>query len=387
MEQPSDLLTAARDATGLDDFGEDTFLEGLECLLRSLRTEARLNASGEYTLRELIIRLLSNRLSIEDWYRRHPEIADEPVERPLITIGLPRTGSSALSSLLAQDPQTRYLRLWEASEPCPPPSTVAGPDPRIARAEERLRIQDQRAPKKAAMLPPATASGPVECQDLMGLDFKSQYFQAFADVPSYSAWLVDADLTPTYSYQRRTMKLLQWGSPTRPWRLKCPTHLLFLHHLDQAFPDARFVMTHRDPTEVVLSVASLYAEIRPMLSDHVDLASLGPLNVGQWSLGMRRALEFRAGGQDHRFFDMDFAAVQRAPLDEVHRLYRWLGEPVSPEFDAGMRRWWHENAESRERLDRPDPATYGLNLEQVRPLFADYVAQAAKWTAPRRAAD
>jgi hypothetical protein len=87
-------------------------------------------------------------------------------------------------------------------------------------------------------LVPTSANSPYECQDLMALDFKSHLFQAFAYVPSYSAWLLDADLTSTYRYERRTLKLLQWGAPARPWRLKCPTHLLFLEHLDIAFPDA-----------------------------------------------------------------------------------------------------------------------------------------------------
>ncbi len=380
MENVNGLLMAARTATGLEDFGEDTFREGLDVLVRALRTEARLNTAGEHTLRELIIGLLSHRLQVEDWYRRHPETSEVPIERPLITLGLPRTGSSALSFLLAEDPDTRYLRMWEAGDPCPPPSTVTGRDPRLERMEARLRVQQELAPRMAALLPSA-ADGPEECQDLMGLDFKSQYFQAFAHIPSYSAWLVDADLTPTYAYERRVLKLLQWGDPPRPWRLKCPTHLLFLDHLDRAFPDARYVMTHRDPTEVMASVASLYAEMRQMFTDEVDLASLGPLNVGQWSLGMRRAMAFREAGHDDRFFDMDFRTVQRAPLEEVRRLYDWLGEPVSPQFEAGMSRWWHENAEGREQNALPDPVAYGIDVDKVRPLFAGYVARAAEWTA------
>ena len=116
-------------------------------------------------------------------------------------------------------------------------------------------------------LVPGSPTGPEECQDLMALDFKAHYFQAFAYVPSYSEWLLDADLTSTYRYERRALKLLQWGAPTRPWRLKCPSHLLWLDHLDEVFPDARFVMTHRDPTEVMVSVADVYAEVGRQFSD------------------------------------------------------------------------------------------------------------------------
>ncbi len=98
-----------------------------------------------------------------------------------------------------------------------------------------------------------------------------------------------ADFTSTYAYQRRVMKLLSWGEPTRPWRLKSPSHVLWLDALNDVFPDARFVMTHRDPTDVILSVADLYADIVGGFTDHLDRKYLGQLNVEHWSLGMRRA--------------------------------------------------------------------------------------------------
>jgi hypothetical protein len=254
-----EVLGMARARTGLDDFGDDSFRDGLERFVRALQDEARLNAVGQVAIREQIVGLLSQRLQIEDWYRRHPEIDEEAIDAPLIGLGLPRTGSTALSFLLAEDPNARSLRTWEASEPCPPPSTVHGADPRIERAQMQAAQHERESPRLSALVP-SSATGPQECQLMMGLDFKSQMFQASAYIPSYSGWLLhDADLTSTYQYERRALKLLQWGTPVRPWRLKSPTHLLFLDYLDRAFPDARFVMTHRDPAEAIVSVADLYA--------------------------------------------------------------------------------------------------------------------------------
>ena len=195
----------------------------------------------------------------------------------------------------------------------------------------------------------------MECQDLMALDFKSQIFQAFAQIPTYSSWLLNADLTSTYLYERRVLKLLQWGFPAKPWRLKCPTHLLFLDQLDVAFPEARFVMTHRDPTDVMASVSAVYADIVASFTDDVDFCYLGRLNVEHWSTGMQRALRFRDAGADHRFFDIGFREMQAAPVAEVTALYAWLGEPVTDEFADGMQRWWSKNAEQREAGERPDP--------------------------------
>ena len=380
MDAVENLLRAARAETGLNEFGDDSFLEGLERLVRSLQNEADLDDVGTYALTEMLRGLLKSRLQIEDWYRRHPEIDDEVIEQPLIGLGLPRTGSTALSFLLAADPNARSLLLWMAQEPAPPPSTVNGPDPRIERAEAGVEMQKQMAPRMSALVP-AAANGPMECQPLMGLDFKSQYFQAFAYMPSYSDWLFDADLTSTYLYERRVLKLLQWGAPAEPWRLKCPSHLLYLHYLDVAFPDARFVMTHRDPTEVMVSVADVYAEVAGLIGNEIDPHYLGELNVRQWSIGMQRAMSFRDKGNDHRFYDMDFRAVQADPIGEVRRLYDWLGEPVTPEFEAGMTQWWRDNAEARDQNVHPDPAEFGIDLDAVRPLFADYMARVSEWTA------
>ena len=293
MAEHDDLIDVARDQTGLDDFGDDSFREGLEVLVRSLQHEAKLSAVGQEVMRGRIVGLLAQRLEIEDWFRRCPDMGHEPIEAPLIGLGLPRTGSTALSFLLAEDPATRSLRLWESAAPAPPPSTVEGPDPRIEMAELAVAQQQQFAPRSAALVP-ATATGPMECQELMALDFKSQMFLAYAYLPSYSKWfLYDADLTPTYQFERRALQLLQWGTPAVPWRLKCPTHLLFLDQLDRSFPDARFVMTHRDPADVIVSVADVYLEISTMFSEDIDLEYLGALNVEHWSVGMERALAFR----------------------------------------------------------------------------------------------
>ena len=373
MASLNDIQHAAVAQTGLDDFGTDFFREGLEVLLASLRDEARLNARGEAFIHQRIVGYLSQRLQVEDWYRRHPEIDDEAIEAPLIGLGLPRTGSTALSMLLAQDPDVRYLRRWESSQPCPPPSTVRGIDPRIP-------------PDKGEMIGtryhvPADTHGPMECHELMALSFTSHLFQSFAQVPTYSAWLIEkADLRSTLEYQRRVMKLLQWGEPTKPWRLKCPSHVLWLEQLDAVFPDANYVMTHRDPTDVILSVAELYADIIGSFTDDMDRPYIGGLNVEHWSLGMKRAVAFRSGDAESRFYDIDFRAMQVDPIGEVTGLYAWLDETVGGQFEDQMRNWWTQAAAEREPSQRADPVEFGIDIEAVRPLFADYVEHAHRWT-------
>jgi hypothetical protein len=245
---------------------------------------------------------------------------------------------------------------------------VTGPDPRIP-------MDEHNTVGSRAHVPTGTHA-PMECLELMTLDFKSHIFQAFAQIPSYSTWLVEkADLTSTYAYQRRVMKLLSWGEPPRPWRLKSPSHVLWLDALNEVFPDARFVMTHRDPTDVILSVADLYADIVGGFTDHVDRGYLGQLNVEHWSVGMQRALRFRDSQADKRFYDIDFRAMQADPIHQVRGLYAWLGEPVGDEFESRMRTWWAQAATEREPSSHADPVAFGIDLDKVRPLFAAYVAR------------
>jgi hypothetical protein len=177
------------------------------------------------------------------------------------------------------------------------------------------------------------------------------------------------------------MKLLQWGEPQRPWRLKCPSHVLWLDALDAVFPDARFVMTHRDPTDVILSVADLYADIIGSFSTEIDRPYIGRLNVEHWSLGMERALRFREDGAEDRFYDIDFRAMQADPIGEVTGLYAWLGAPVGAEFEARMQSWWTHAAAEREPSSHADPVEFGIDFDEVRPRFARYVQSARRWTA------
>jgi len=372
MVTSGELIDRATGQTGLTDFGDDSFREGLELLVASLRDEAHLNATGEAVIYPRLVRTLGQRLQVEDWYRRHPEIDDVEVRSPVFGMGLPRTGSTALSVLLAQDPNRRYLRRWESAEPCPPPSTVVGPDPRIDTAGvEKVGSKSH--------VPDDGPNGPMECLDLLGLDFKTHLYLAFGRIPTYADWLVDADLESAYRYERRVLKLLSWGMPNKPWHLKTPVHVLYLPNILATFPDARFVMTHRDPTDVMLSVCELFNDVFANFTDDIDHRYIGESNLQVWTTGMARVLEHRRTHGDDRFYDIDFRAMQADPIGEVRGLYAWLGEPVTAEFAQRMASWWEQSQANREPSPKVDPTVFGLDLDEIRPRFADYVAHAQQW--------
>jgi len=373
MDRISTLLDQARSATSLDDFGDPGFREGLEVLVASADAEARFNDLGRANFEGQVVGFLSSRLKVEHWYRLHPEIDEQEIVAPLIGLGLPRTGSTPLSCMLAQDPATRFIRNWEGTEPCPPPEVATQhTDPRIAAAEASMARRDRLFPRMRQMVP-STATAPVECQVFMGFDFKSQLFQAMARIPSYVAWLNhDADLVPTYRYVKRVLKLLQWRCPPARWRLKNPSHILFIDALNQVFPDARFWMTHRDVADVLPSVADLYLELSQPFTDQVDKAWLGKVTADFCELGMRRVIAFRDAGHDDRFFDIEFAALQRDPYPVLERLYAFLGEDFTDQTRERIASWRRDTPRDKHGGHTYDPAEFGLEPDRLRERFAFY---------------
>jgi hypothetical protein len=366
------LLERARQQTGLEEFGADDFREGLNILLASLDEEARLNAQGGMAMDTQLVDLLANRLQVEHWYRLHPEIDDQEIVAPLIGLGLPRTGSTALACLLGADPAARSIRNWESKWPCPPPDAATiDSDPRLVKAQASMERRARLFPRMTAMLP-STAVSPTECQLFMGYDFKSQIFQAFAHIPTYVEWLNHrADLVPTYTYVKRVLKLLQWHCPPTRWRLKNPSHSLFIEALDRVFPDARFVMTHRDVAGVVPSVADLYYELHKAYTDRVDLPAIGRDTRNFCALGMQRMIRFREAGNDHRFFDIHFAPFQKDPFPILEALYAFLGEKLTSEARQRMEAW-RRGTPRDAGYQRTDMAAFGLDPAGLHEEFAFY---------------
>jgi len=379
MNRVESLIERAKQAAGSDSFGADGWQEGLERLVHSAEREAHHTAMGAAVFEGMVVDLLKQRLEVEDWFARHPEIDEQDIVQPLIGLGLPRTGSTAFSCMLGEDPHVRTLRTWEPLKLCPPPEKATyDNDPRIALAEASMKVRDERFPRAKQMLP-STATSPTECQLIMGMDFKAQIFQAMHQVPSYVHWLhFEADLKPTYRWLKRVLKLLQWRCPSdlgphTHWRLKNPSHILWIDDLADVFPDVRFWMTHRDPADVIASVADLYFEYTKPFAETIDKAWLGAVNIEYCEEGMRRVIAFREAGNDDRFFDVKFAEFQSDPWPTIEALYHWLGEEFTPEARTGMARWRDETPADKHGRRAIEPGDYGLDKQSLRARFAFYL--------------
>jgi hypothetical protein len=255
------LLNEAVAETGLDDYGSGDFREGLAVLLESLGHDAQLSPATDEAVVGVLRRRLASRLRIEAWYKDHPEIGNLPVYGPVDVIGLPRTGTTAIGSMLSLDPQLRSLRMWEQREPCPPPVLESeSEDPRrLAYAQENDAL-----PAEAKVMHVYEVDASVEDSDLLGMGFHGQQYTL--PVYGYHAWWRDADSTEAFAYHRRAVKLLQSQRPPYLWLFKSPHHKFHLEALLSAYPDTRFIMTHRDPAQAVTSYASFVSHLFPSTS-------------------------------------------------------------------------------------------------------------------------
>lgn len=369
-----EIVQRAKAETGLDDAGGDSWREGLEVLVRSAETEASFNDGGERAFYASLVRPLVNRLQVEDWYARHPEIDDQGVEIELLGVGFPRTGSTALSHLLAEDTAFRNLLLWEETSPCPPPGvSPEADDARRTNAELMVSLgQDHMAERLKSMLP-RSATGPMEDHDLMAMEYTAQYFLVGAHIPTYADWFVARDMEPTYRYEKRVLKLLQWKTPQKRWRLKSPTHTLFLDAYEKVFPEARFVQTHRDVSKVLPSVSDLYYTMLQVGNPTTDPHYVGALNMEHWGLALDRSLAFREDpARDAKFFDIGFTAFQADPIAEIGRLYEWLGDELRPDAVDRMRAWRDDNPKDRFGSHTYDAADFGITDDALAARFGAY---------------
>lgn len=318
------VLAAARDATGLSDFGPDDFRERLRRLIDEWNADTRAYAIGRAMLFGYAVRYATNRLLIQDILTRHPEIHDEPIERPIIVAGLPRSGTTHLLNLLGADSRLRSTPLWETYEPLPLPGEPMAPggvDPRYARCAARWEAMQVQSPLSAAMhaMEPDHFHEDVE---LMGPDFAGYNFEWLARAPKWRDHYLSTDQTPHYEYMKTVLKILQWRDGKRKrWVTKCPQHLEQLPVLRSVFPDATIAITYRDPVEVIQSAITMIAYGERMRYPTIDTKGL----LDYWSDRVERLL--RACVRDRHIWpeaqSIDvpfetFMADEGAVLREIH---------------------------------------------------------------------
>jgi hypothetical protein len=366
---PARVLALAAERAGSDDFGVSGYEEGLERVLDAIARLPLTEAARAGAL-DRVVQDLANRARIEGWYRQHAEIESQRIEQPVFVVGLPRTGTTATVGMMALDPRFRFLRAWEGSNPVPPP--VAGEEADDPRRLAAINAGEPHSPRNMHI---SDSDGPEEDPVfLYGLDMHAYY--GFLPMPQdYTDWWISADFRSTYALHERALKLLQSAGPPRPWLLKGPVHLFHLETLAAQYPDARFVMTHRDPAKAIPSVASLQINLHAARceSGRLDKRERGRMALDFWAQGIERGLAARARIGDERFVDVFNDEVVRDPLAALGKVYDHIGMDIAPDLARGIVDYSRRNAPGAHGKHEYTLEEYGLEESAIRAAFAGYL--------------
>jgi hypothetical protein len=363
------MIGRAIAAAGASDFGAPGIGEGLERTLNGL-AQVPLTDDARVATEARIVEELSIRLRIEQWYMDHPEPARQEVEGPVLVVGMPRTGTTATVAMLAQDERFRFLRGWEGISPLPSP--VAGEeetDPRViaaraaasAYAKPELHLHDPDGPEEDMVF-------------IAGLNMRA-YHGSLPMPRDFLEWWIGDDFASTYAFHARVLRLLQSRRPPNLWLLKAPVHLFKLEAFAAQYPDARFVMTHRDPLKIIPSVASLQYRLHCERCDpdKIDKHAIGATALWFWAQGMRRGLAARAKIGEHRFIDVMNVDVVSSPIAVFERIYDHLEMELTPQISERLAHYRKENAPGAFGTHRYTLEEYGLTAEGVRAVFRGYI--------------
>ena len=364
-----DLIETAKRRCNLDDFGGGDFFEGLSRLLDSCHRESRLNLIGKIALRTDLIRILCSRLFMHRDRQLYPDVARQEIREPLFIVGLPRSGTTLLHTLLAADPEHRAPLTWEVMTPSPP--TRDNEKRRIQRATQSCNCLNWLAPT-FRHVHAVGAELPQECVGLMTPTFMSDQFDTMYYVPSYRAWFFRQDLLPAYEYHRCFIQHLQFRQSARRWILKAPTHMFALPTLLSVYPDALFVQTHRAPLDAMASVSSLITILRRVFSDAVDPLVVCREAIQYWSETLDRFLHERDRLADYRICDVNYIEVCRDPIAAVRRIYEHFGWLLSAEAAQRMRLVLASLPQDQYGRHRYNLSQFGLDPAEGVEAFAAY---------------
>jgi len=372
--QPGFLKQQAAEAFGLASFGDDPFARNFSVFIAALNGDGVLSADGLALTGAEIQRLLRNRLEIRACLAEHPAIADEPIDRPLFLMGLPRSGTTFLQNLFDHDAQLRLLRTWETLRPCPPPAVdPASVAPRIAAASAFLnRWRDDVAGFDATHLIDVT--GPDECALVLNIAFAEAGFQNYLKVPSYFDWLLDAgDLARAYRFHRSVLQLLQYRSAPHRWVLKFPNHMLAMAEIRAVHPGAVLIATHRDPVRTLASLCALTEKYRSARYADCDRHALGREMLHFVGRHLDRFLAFRDGpGGDDGVIDVDYYRLVADPVATMAEIYDRAGMEMSAAVRLQLAGWTAANPKGQRGTHNYHLADYGLDPGTVNAMFEPY---------------
>jgi len=373
---PEDAVFAMLRAAGLDPMDLAMAEEGLTALLASLAEETSLSPAGRSNAFNQLRKRIEAAGQVAADRRRHPAIADVKITRPLVITGLPRSGTTILHSILAQDPDTRSPLSWEIARPSPPPEAATHhTDPRIGdwvRANLSPGSSSGRADPEFRKKHLTGAQLPEECGQIIGATLRGTEMWARYRVASYVAWWLEAEHTWDYQVHRRWLQHFQWRNPRTRWALKWPNHIFHLGDLLKVYPDACIVQLHRDPREVISSISSLIRTIRSSGFSTLDTEALGREMLDLWATGATRSIEFRLKHPGVKVADVSYRRLLETPIEAIQDIYAAFEIPLTNLAEGRMQTFLKDTPQNAHGEHRHSLGDYGLCEQAVSERMHDY---------------
>lgn len=362
-----EIIESALARAGRSRFSDTSFVDPFQRLVDAYNTEADLSAFGRYSVRFDAMRCLKNLLLFDAMEERDPAILVRTIERPIFITGLPRSGTTFLHTLLAQDPAIAAPLSFQLVYPYPPRRRLFGSDSRIAWLDVQFRIMQFLSPELRE-LHPLSAHEPQECTDITAQVFQSLRFDSTYRIPSYQSWLEQHGHHDAFRFHKRFLQHLDGLAPGRRWVLKSPDHVFALDAIRSVYPDAHIVFLHRDPISVLASVAKLTEVLRRPFARSLDRVEIGRQVAASWIDGAARMIE-----NANAVLNLHYKDVVTAPLDAVETLYRHCGLTLSKTARARMQAWLDRAPERGNGRSRYNLAEFGLDETILRARFARYM--------------
>ncbi len=365
------ILADAVDAAGLDDFGKDDYLPGLAKLLETYESNHFTEASRG-SLRRRVMEVLISRLQVEDAWKRHPEVKQMPIAKPLFLTGLPRTGTSALLNVLANDPAARELKLWEARNPAPMERLQPGEeDPRYLQLKAELDHMNATSDFKKIHY--MTADSAEECIFLTNHTFQDAAYGVEVFLEPYASFYKEVDRRPQYQYHADLLRLLQWQRPAERWLLKTPSHICHLDIILEQHPDCGIIVTHRNPLEVIGSYCSMMMAVLPEQTVRMDPGEMGRRMLAHLGGQMDQSMAIRESLPAGRIVDVMYRDFVDDTMGVVDSIYLQLGLPYPDAVRAAISAYVDDHPRGKHGSHDYRLEEFGLTHQQVLSRFANYI--------------
>lgn len=366
-----EVVEAAAQKSGAPMPEKNSWREGLEILLTDIAKADVLTERGWSIMKNRYVEALAARMKVDEYIRKNPDVTTAPVTRPVFILGMPRTGTTVLSYLMAADPANRSMLRWEAYEGGAPAAPGAlKTDPRCVAelAKDEAMLKANPAIGAAHWEP---GDGPTECVHLVAQDFRSLMLAVLTVTPVYHDFMMFTDMATAFEHRKRVLQCLQSTNGGR-WVLKMPSDSLFIRQIFKTFPDAKVIWTHRDPYATFASSVNMRGKSRLIFNKDSGLDYIHRYFPMQLAQHLSRPLEVSAERPDdiyHLYYD----DMMADPLAQVKKIYAWLGDEWTTEGQSAMEGWLRENPQGRYGVHKYSLAEWGFSKKMLEPYFSDYL--------------